>query len=161
MWDTSKSPARVRTAMCSSAMPVYSTGMSQPPNSTIRAPCARCRAWSGVFFSAPVAGCVMWAGRNLSEERYYAARPGVKGPKRCNNSPHRRMNHRREIDGLRAIAVLSILFFHADFPGFKEGYRGVDMFFVISGFLITGILLREGAAGTFTLAKYYRRRARR
>ena len=43
-------PARVRTAMCSSVMPEYSTGMSQPPNSTIRAPLARCRACSAVFF---------------------------------------------------------------------------------------------------------------
>ena len=42
--DTSNSPPRVRTAMCSSTMPEYSTGMSQPPYSTIRAPCARCRA---------------------------------------------------------------------------------------------------------------------
>src|SRR6266542_540684 len=53
MWLTSNSPARVRTAMCSSTMPEYSTGMSQPPNSTMRAPRDRCRTLSGVFFSGP------------------------------------------------------------------------------------------------------------
>src|SRR5688572_30393813 len=52
MWLTSKIPAFVRTARCSSVMPEYSTGMSQPPNSTIRAPIDRCRACSGVFLSA-------------------------------------------------------------------------------------------------------------
>src|SRR5580765_6337363 len=56
MWLTSNKPARVRTAMCSSTIPEYSTGISQPPNSTIRAPSARWRALSGVFFSGPGAG---------------------------------------------------------------------------------------------------------
>ena len=53
MWLTSKRPARVRTARCSSVMPEYSTGMSQPPNSTMRAPRERWRALSGVFLSVP------------------------------------------------------------------------------------------------------------
>src|SRR5436190_18621126 len=56
MWLTSKSPAAVRTARCSSVMPEYSTGMSQPANSTMRAPCDRCRALSGVFLK--VAGAL-------------------------------------------------------------------------------------------------------
>src|SRR3954471_24941110 len=59
MCDTSNRPARVRTAMCSSTMPLYSTGMSQPPNSTMRAPSARCRACSGVFLRVSEAGCVI------------------------------------------------------------------------------------------------------
>ena len=59
MWQTSKSPAVVRTAMCSAVMPEYSTGMSQPPNGTMRAPRATCEAWSGVFFSEAVADSVM------------------------------------------------------------------------------------------------------
>jgi len=69
--------------------------------------------------------------------------------------------YRTDIDGLRAIAVLSIIAFHAGFRWCLGGYRGVDMFFVISGFLITGILLREHEAGSFTLAGFYERRARR
>ena len=69
--------------------------------------------------------------------------------------------HRTDIDGLRAIAVIAIILFHAGFQWCRGGYRGVDVFFVISGFLITGILLREQAAGTLTLAKFYERRARR
>jgi peptidoglycan/LPS O-acetylase OafA/YrhL len=71
------------------------------------------------------------------------------------------MTYRRDIDGLRAIAVLSIILFHAGLESFGGGYLGVDVFFVISGFLITGILLRENASGTFTLTKFYERRARR
>src|SRR5262245_33751553 len=51
MWLTSNRPARVRTARCSSTMPEYSTGMSQPPNSTIRPPLERCLALRGVFLS--------------------------------------------------------------------------------------------------------------
>ena len=54
---------------------------------------------------------------------------------------------RREIDGLRAVAVLPVILFHAGFAAFAGGYLGVDVFFVISGYLITGILLRDLAAG--------------
>ncbi len=65
-------------------------------------------------------------------------------------------DYRPEIDGLRAIAVLPVVFYHAHFSWFKGGFLGVDVFFVISGFLITSILLEEPS-----LARFYRRRARR
>jgi peptidoglycan/LPS O-acetylase OafA/YrhL len=70
-------------------------------------------------------------------------------------------HHRRDIDGLRAIAVLSVVFCHAGLPGFTGGYIGVDIFFVISGFLITGILIRESEDGKFSITQFYERRARR
>ena len=69
--------------------------------------------------------------------------------------------YRTEIDGLRCIAVLAVIFFHADFSSFKGGFVGVDVFFVISGYLMTGIILNEKASGTFTLLRFYERRARR
>ena len=69
--------------------------------------------------------------------------------------------HRPEIDGLRAIAVVSVIFFHADFAGFAGGFVGVDVFFVISGFLITGILIAENLAGDFSILRFYERRVRR
>lgn len=66
--------------------------------------------------------------------------------------------YRTDIDGLRAIAVLPILFNHAGVRGFGGGYVGVDIFFIISGFLITGILMRDIGAGRFSIAEFYRRR---
>ena len=71
------------------------------------------------------------------------------------------MKYRPEIDGLRALAVLPVIFFHAGSPIWTGGYIGVDVFFVISGYLITGILLRELEDGRFSLLKFYERRARR
>jgi peptidoglycan/LPS O-acetylase OafA/YrhL len=69
-------------------------------------------------------------------------------------------DHRPEIEGLRAVAVLAVLLFHAGFavPG---GYIGVDVFFVISGFLITRNILRDQRAGDFTFGGFYVRRIRR
>lgn len=69
--------------------------------------------------------------------------------------------HRRDIDGLRAVAVLPVILFHAGLPAFAGGFLGVDVFFVISGYLITGILARDLAANRFSLARFYERRARR
>lgn len=69
--------------------------------------------------------------------------------------------YRREIDGLRAIAVLAVIFFHARFPLFSGGFVGVDVFFVISGYLITSILLADLQSGRFSLVGFYERRARR
>ena len=71
------------------------------------------------------------------------------------------LKYRPEIDGLRALAVIPVLLFHAGVPGFGGGYVGVDIFFVISGYLITGILLKDLRRGTFSLLNFYERRARR
>ena len=65
------------------------------------------------------------------------------------------------IDGLRGLAVLIILLFHLDISFFKGGFVGVDVFFVISGYLITGIIARSIADGTFSFADFYARRVRR
>ncbi|HSH93861.1 MAG TPA: acyltransferase, partial [Roseimicrobium sp.] len=64
------------------------------------------------------------------------------------------------IDGLRAIAVLSVMFYHADL-GLGGGFTGVDVFFVISGYLITGLILKGMEGGTFSLAEFWERRVRR
>ena len=71
------------------------------------------------------------------------------------------MQYRREIDGLRALAVMPVLLFHAGFQSFGGGYIGVDIFFVISGYLITTIILAELQTGHFSVIKFYERRARR
>ncbi len=71
------------------------------------------------------------------------------------------MNYRREIDGLRAIAVLPVILYHAGFSVFQGGYVGVDVFFVISGFLITTIILNDLKQGRFSILRFYERRARR
>lgn len=71
------------------------------------------------------------------------------------------MNYRREIDGLRALAVLPVMFFHAGLQSFSGGFVGVDVFFVISGYLITKLIIPEMDAGMFTLIRFYDRRARR
>lgn len=67
--------------------------------------------------------------------------------------------YRPDIDGLRALAVLPVVLFHIGFPGFFGGFIGVDVFFVISGYLITGILARELRNGDFSIIRFYRRRA--
>jgi peptidoglycan/LPS O-acetylase OafA/YrhL len=72
------------------------------------------------------------------------------------------MKYRPEIDGLRAVAVLLVLFFHAGFTSFSGGFVGVDIFFVISGFLINRLILTElDSTGTFSFGHFYLRRARR
>lgn len=73
-----------------------------------------------------------------------------------------REDFRRDIQGLRAIAVILVILNHAAIPGFVGGYIGVDVFFVISGFVITQLLLREATKGIRTgLADFYSRRIRR
>ncbi|MGC2776165.1 MAG: acyltransferase family protein [Bradyrhizobium sp.] len=69
--------------------------------------------------------------------------------------------HREDIDWLRAIAVLSVTGFHFEAPAIFGGFVGVDIFFVISGYLITGIIAAEIAAGRFSFAQFYERRVRR
>jgi len=69
--------------------------------------------------------------------------------------------YRPDIDGLRAIAVLVVVFFHVGFAPFSGGYVGVDVFFVISGFLITRLIREQIGKGTFSFATFYARRARR
>ncbi len=72
----------------------------------------------------------------------------------------REFRYRADIDGLRAVAVVLVLLFHAGL-GFSGGFIGVDVFFTISGFLITGLILKEQAAGTFRLRDFWLRRVRR
>ena len=71
------------------------------------------------------------------------------------------MTYRSDIDGLRAVAVVAVILFHAKVTGFSGGYVGVDVFFVISGFLITQILRKDHDAGRYSILKFYERRARR
>lgn len=71
------------------------------------------------------------------------------------------MHYRREIDGLRAVAVLSVILYHANYRVFAGGFVGVDVFFVISGYLITGIILMDQEAERFSLGRFYERRMRR
>ena len=73
-----------------------------------------------------------------------------------------RTDFRPDIEGLRAVAVLAVVLFHAEMPGVGGGFVGVDVFFVISGFLITGLLWREAhTTGTVRLRNFYGARARR
>lgn len=71
------------------------------------------------------------------------------------------MQWRGDIDGLRAVAVVAVLLAHAKVAGFAGGFVGVDIFFVISGYLITKILERECRDGSYSLLQFYERRVRR
>lgn len=71
------------------------------------------------------------------------------------------MRYRAEIDGLRAVAVIPVILFHAGFSLFSGGFVGVDVFFVISGYLITSIIVGELEKEKFSIVKFYERRARR
>ena len=74
----------------------------------------------------------------------------------------KRMGFRPDIEGLRAVAVIAVVLYHAGIPGVAGGFIGVDVFFVISGFLITGLLWREVATtNTVRLGRFYGARARR
>src|SRR5690606_9102518 len=77
-------------------------------------------------------------------------------------SSHGPSRFRPDIEGMRAIAILLVLLYHAGVPGFGGGFIGVDVFFVLSGYLITRSLLEEaGRSGTIHLREFYARRARR
>ncbi|WP_372615139.1 acyltransferase family protein [Aquicoccus sp.] len=71
------------------------------------------------------------------------------------------MKYRAEIDGLRTVAVVPVILFHAGFSVFSGGFVGVDVFFVISGYLITTLLLQDLERGRFSLLDFYERRIRR
>lgn len=71
------------------------------------------------------------------------------------------MRYRDEVDGMRAVAVVPVVLWHAGFSGVPGGFVGVDIFFVISGFLIAGILFAEITEDRFSILRFYERRARR
>jgi peptidoglycan/LPS O-acetylase OafA/YrhL len=73
----------------------------------------------------------------------------------------RSAKYRPDVDGLRAVAVLAVLFFHTGLAPFRGGYVGVDIFYVISGYLITSILVKDLTDGKFSLVTFYERRMRR
>ena len=73
----------------------------------------------------------------------------------------KRISFRQDINGLRAIAVLVVVFYHAELELFKGGWLGVDIFFVISGYLISNIIISELNEGTFSFKTFYLRRIRR
>src|SRR3954464_2112250 len=75
--------------------------------------------------------------------------------------PRPLLAYRPETDGMRGIAVLGVLLFHAGFPAFSGGYAGVDVFFVISGYLITRIILTAIDAGQFSFTGFFVKRGRR
>lgn len=77
------------------------------------------------------------------------------------SQPNTKLHYRPDIDGLRAIAVLAVLFYHLRVGAFRGGFVGVDVFFVISGYLISAIILKDIAAGKFSIASFYERRIRR
>lgn len=90
----------------------------------------------------------------LRRARTLEAEPHVEGSAKKQFRP--------DIEGLRAVAVLAVVLFHADVPGLGGGFVGVDVFFVISGFLITGLLWREASTvGTVKLRSFFGARARR
>ena len=71
------------------------------------------------------------------------------------------ISYRPEIDGLRAISIFAVIFFHANIDTFSGGFIGVDIFFVISGYLITSIILKQIKNNKFSIINFYERRARR
>jgi peptidoglycan/LPS O-acetylase OafA/YrhL len=69
--------------------------------------------------------------------------------------------YRSDIDGLRAVAIVPVVLFHLGLSHFRGGFVGVDVFFVISGFLITSVIGPEMLAGRFSVLTFYERRVRR
>lgn len=71
------------------------------------------------------------------------------------------VNYRKEIDGLRGLSIIFVVLFHANFFGFEGGYIGVDIFFTISGYLITSLILQNIKNNSFNLKDFYLSRTRR
>ena len=71
------------------------------------------------------------------------------------------MSYIPALDGLRAVAILAVLLFHISPSALRGGFTGVDVFFVLSGFLITSIILSDIRKGTFSIAEFYTRRIQR
>ena len=78
-----------------------------------------------------------------------------------NTSDIKRIGHRQDLHAIRGLAVIIVIFYHADFELFKGGWLGVDLFFVISGYLISNIIISEINSGTFNFKNFYLRRFRR
>jgi peptidoglycan/LPS O-acetylase OafA/YrhL len=78
-----------------------------------------------------------------------------------NISSIKRISYRKDLNGLRALSVLAVVFYHSDIEVFKGGWLGVDIFFVISGYLISNIIVSELNSNTFSFKKFYIRRIRR
>jgi peptidoglycan/LPS O-acetylase OafA/YrhL len=103
----------------------------------------------------------------LLRRKAVMGRPTTTEPQRASASTRARsgsprQGFRPDVEGLRAVAVLAVVFYHAGVPGIPGGYVGVDVFFVLSGFLITGLLYREVAAtGRVSFSAFYARRVRR
>jgi peptidoglycan/LPS O-acetylase OafA/YrhL len=91
---------------------------------------------------------------NCAEERSRA-------PREASSGFAENLHYRADIDGLRAIAVLSVLAYHLKVGAFRGGFVGVDIFFVISGYLISAIILKDISSGKFSIATFYERRVRR
>jgi peptidoglycan/LPS O-acetylase OafA/YrhL len=91
----------------------------------------------------------------------HALDKALKPPDRIAARAAAALDFRDDINGLRALAVLGVVVFHADRAWLPGGFSGVDVFFVISGFLISRIILTECVAGRFSLTMFYAKRARR
>jgi peptidoglycan/LPS O-acetylase OafA/YrhL len=82
-------------------------------------------------------------------------------PRKAKTKSARSLHYRPDIDGLRAVAVLSVLAYHLKISWFRGGFVGVDIFFVISGYLISAIILKDISSRDFSIATFYERRVRR
>jgi peptidoglycan/LPS O-acetylase OafA/YrhL len=95
---------------------------------------------------------------NQTEKFNHAAAPAASSVKPARSG---RLKYRADIDGLRAVAVLSVMAFHMELAHFAGGFVGVDVFFVISGYLISAIVFSEISDGTYSITSFYERRIRR
>src|SRR5579872_5611613 len=89
------------------------------------------------------------------------AKASSKGSARHGKVVKSGLKYRPDIDGLRAVAVLSVLAFHIGLKGIRGGFVGVDVFFVISGYLISSIVFSEIASSRYSVVGFYERRIRR